>query len=129
LSSVDVELLDRLTAWMQEGGFTRLTYTRGKSTVTLRLPEGAIARPSLPLRTINSPSIGAFLASHPLADRPYVEIGRSVGEGDIVALLAIGPVLLPVEATCSGIVRGVLRREGEVVGFDDQLFEIEPTEG
>lgn len=127
MSKVDYELLDRLTAWMQEGGFTRLTYTRGKSTVTLHLPEGTAARPGTPLRTIASPVIGNFIAGHPLeGGKPYVESGTSVEAGDIIGLLAIGPVLMPVEAPCPGVVRKVLAREGAIVGFDDPLFEIEP---
>jgi len=129
LSKVDHELLDKLTAWMQEGGFTRLTYTRGKRSVTLRLPEGAKAGSRLPAQTIISPSIGVFTSSHPLAPKPYVAPGTAVRAGDIVGLLSIGPVLLPVEAPCAGTVRRVLSKEGALVGFGDPLIEIEPMEG
>lgn len=129
MSKVDHELLDQLTTWMQEGGFTRLTYKRGKSAVTLRLPGSAAPAPKpKQLRPINSPGLGAFMPGHPLADQPYVQPGSAVDAGDIVGLLAIGPVLLPVKAPCSGLIRSVIRRQGEVVGYDDQLFDIEPVE-
>lgn len=129
MSKIDHELLDKLTAWMEEGGFTRLTYTRGKRSVTLRRPEGAQAKPRLPAQTITSPSIGVFTPSHPLAAEPYAAAGSVVRAGEIVGLLSIGPVLLPVEAPCTATVRRVLLQEGALVGFGDPLFEIEPMGG
>lgn len=129
MSRLDYELLDRLTAWMQQGGFTRLTFKRGKSTLTLHLPRGGAATPAVPPRVIRSPGMGLFTTTHPLAEEPYVTSGDTVKAGDILALLRIGPALLPVGAPLAGVVRAILPREGDVIGFDDPLFEIEPREG
>ena len=125
MSKVDYELLDRLTAWMQEEGFTRLTYTRGKSTVTLHLPEerprGRARRPDDSARSsgISSPGIhwkgealrrernvGRSWRHHRTAgDRARFDAGRSAVPG------------CRAQSPCT---------EGAIVGFDDPLFEIEP---
>lgn len=129
MNGPDTEQLDRLVAWMQEGGFTRLTYSHGPRTIALTLPDGDAPATPRPLRTIASPGMGVFARRHPVAAEPYAGEGSRVAAGDVLALLAVGPVLTAVEAPCDGIIRRVIAAEGAVVGFDDPLFDIEPVEG
>lgn len=130
MSTPDVRLLDELVALMREGGLTRLTYAQGGASITLVLPEeGSVAaRPALPPRMVLSPGMGVFTPRHPLAAEPYVRPGSAVKPGDILALLAVGPVLTAIEAPFAGTVRRVLPEEGDLVGFEDALIEIEPLE-
>src|SRR5690606_4966696 len=46
LSDLDTALLDKFVAWMIAGGVTRLTYAKGTTSITLRLP-GEAAGPDL----------------------------------------------------------------------------------
>lgn len=126
----DTAQLDRLVAWMQEGGFRRVSWSNGATTIALALPDaGPLRAAAWPVQTIVSPGMGRFTLRHPVATGPYATPGASVAAGDIVALLAVGPVLTAIEAPCAGVIRRVLVDEGAVVGFEDPLFEIEPTEG
>jgi len=128
VSKPDTEQLDRLIEWMREGGFQRLTYSKGKGkSITLALPDTGGAAVARPLRTILSPGMGIFTLRHPVAAAPYVGVGQKVAAGEVVALLAVGPVLTAVESPCDGVVRRVLAEEGAVIGYEDPLFEIEPA--
>jgi len=128
LNRPDTALLDDLVAWMQQGGVRKLTYSKGTVTVSLDLGEMAEAARPRTLETVVSPGMGVFTLKHPIAASPYVTEGQVVAEGDVMALLAIGPVLTAVKAPRDGTVRSVLAREGAVVGFEDRLFELEAAE-
>lgn len=125
LSRPDIALLDNLVAWMQQGGVRKLTYSKNAVTVSLDLGDAvAVVAPRAPM-TVVSPGMGAFTPQHPIASAPYVEEGTVVAAGDMLALLAIGPVLTAVRAPRDGTVRRVFAVEGAVVGFEDPLFELE----
>lgn len=75
---------------------------------------------------IKTPMAGRFLAHHPLrpdADQSYP---RSIRQMDILGFLAVGPVLLPLKSTQSGIVTKCHAEHGAIVGFGEILYEIEP---
>lgn len=129
MTEPDTELLDTLTAWMLEGGFTSLTYAVGDRSVTIRLAEAGSAAPApRPVRVVASPALGRFLTRHPSAAEPLARPGARVKAGEIIALLDAGNVLIPVEAPCDGIMGRALAAEGAVAGYDDPLIEIEPLE-
>ncbi len=128
MTEPDTDLLDTLVAWMRKGGFVSLTYADGGSRITLKLAEGEATRAARPARTVSSPALGRLLLRHPMASEPLAAAGSRVAAGDILALLEAGNVLIPVEAPCDGIVLRLLAAEGDVIGFDDPLLEIEPLE-
>ncbi len=78
--------------------------------------------------TVGSPGMGLLLLTHPLAEKPLVSPGDAVVAGQTLALLQVGPVLQPVCAERPGIVARVLRAEGALTGFGDELFEILPKD-
>ena len=71
-----------------------------------------------------APSVGVFLAGHPLHGAPLVRIGERVAAGQPVALLQIGPLLLPVPAPNDSVVSAVLGPEGRAVGYGDALVAL-----
>jgi acetyl-CoA carboxylase biotin carboxyl carrier protein len=73
---------------------------------------------------IGSPSVGAFLHSHPSHDEPLVVPGEVVHAGQIVGLLQIGPILLPVVAPKDGTIAAVLAPDGAPVGYADPLIQL-----
>jgi len=130
LSDLDTALLDKFVAWMIAGGVTRLTYAKGTTSITLRLPgeaAGPDLAPAAP-RVVRSPAMGTFTARHPLAAEAYAKPGRTVATGEIVGLLAVGPILTAVVAPCGGRISRLLVDDGAVVGFDDPLIEIQAAE-
>lgn len=75
---------------------------------------------------IKAPMAGQFLAHHPLRPDAGQSYPRSIRQMDILGFLAVGPVLLPLKSTKSGIVTKCHVEHGAIVGFGAALYEIEP---
>lgn len=69
--------------------------------------------------------VGIVLHSHPLRSAPLVHVGQEVVNGQTVALLKIGLVLLPVAAPRAGTVSRIVAAHASVVGFGEPLLELE----
>jgi acetyl-CoA carboxylase biotin carboxyl carrier protein len=86
--------------------------------------------PAAPARpqglTVRAPSVGLFLATHPLHATPLALPGARVRAGEPIGLMQIGALLLPVDAPQDAIVRAVLATPGTPVGYGTPLFELDP---
>lgn len=74
--------------------------------------------------TVKAGSVGILLHSHPLRSEPLVQVGQPVEEGQTVALLKIGLVLLPVAAPRAGTVSRIVAANESTVGFGEPLIEL-----
>lgn len=77
-------------------------------------PETALAR---------APAAGIFLPSHPLRPDGVTQIGKSVAQGEVVAFIKNGQVLLPVIAEKAGVIGAVAAEPGTLVGYGSPLFK------
>ena len=71
---------------------------------------------------------GRFLRRHPLRDRDLVAPGIQASAGTAIGLIAMGPVLLPVQMPADGFVLAVLAEHDRAVGYGEVLFEIVATD-
>lgn len=78
-----------------------------------------------PVTVVRAGSVGVFLQSHPLREEPLVRAGEEVVEGQTIALLKIGLVLLPVAAPRAGIIARTTATHESAVGYGDALIEIQ----
>ena len=128
-ASVDTKLLDQLLQLMAEHGFDELTYSKGEHRIFLRrdgeVNAGASHSPAMVAHPITSPGLGAFTSKAPLTGESFARPGTKVQAGDIVAMLAVGPVVTPVAAPSDGTICRTLVDEGKIVGFGDHLFDFE----
>ena len=84
------------------------------------------APPPPPAATVvRAGSVGIVLDAHPLRTEPLVRVGDAVAEGQAVALLKIGLVLLAVPAPRAGIVSRIVAANGRAVGYGEPLVELE----
>jgi len=118
----------RLAAWLAQTDLAALDL-RGPG-VHLRLHHVAgtvteVEEPP-PVTVITAPSVGHFLAAHPLHDHPLAPIGTRVAAGQAIALLRVGPLLLPVTAPCPAIVVDVIAAPGAAVGYGTPLIALHP---
>jgi acetyl-CoA carboxylase biotin carboxyl carrier protein len=81
---------------------------------------GEAATPTL----VRAPCVGVLRHRHPLHDVPLVAEGRPVVAGQALALLQIGPTLVPATAPRNGVVARIVVRDGDAVGYGDALVEL-----
>lgn len=76
--------------------------------------------------TVAAPMAGIFADRHPASVATPFTVAGDVMLGDTLGFIRVGPVLLPVRASETGIVTRALAGDGCLVGYGDPLFEIEP---
>lgn len=74
---------------------------------------------------VKAPIVGTFYsASSPDAD-PYVQVGDTVREGQVLCIIEAMKLMNEIEAESSGTIREILVKNGEPVEYGQTLFIIE----
>lgn len=76
-------------------------------------------------KTIVSPLVGTFYASSSPKAKPYVEVGSKVKKGDVLCLIEAMKIMNEITAPKDGSIVKVHVMNGQVVGIDDALFDVE----
>ena len=74
-----------------------------------------------------APFAGHFLDTHPARDMPAAQ-DTAVCVGDIVGFVRVGPLLMPVRAFAAGRLNECSVKAGDLVGYGDTIFSIEPAQ-
>ena len=75
--------------------------------------------------SVRSPSLGVLLDRIPGRSAPLCAPGAAVQAGSLLALLQVGPLLLPVSAPCDGWAGDWLVPPGSTVGYGTHLLNID----
>ena len=76
---------------------------------------------------VKAPIVGTFYrAPSPDAD-PFVEVGDSVSEGDVLCIIEAMKLMNEIECETSGTIQEILVEDAEPVEFDQPLFVIEES--
>lgn len=145
---MEIGEISQLLAWLSASDIETLELRRPHSVLRMRmamdgadaaagwaLPEASegsdAAAPATPLatastamHTVKSQSTGKLLLTHPSHSLPIVQVGAIVKQGDVLALLQVGPLYLPVKADADGELCEVLGIEGATVGYGERLFNM-----
>ncbi len=77
--------------------------------------------------TIKSPMIGTFYRK-PSPDKPlFVEVGSSIGKGDVLCVIEAMKLFNEIESEVSGKIVKVLVDDSSPVEFDQPLFLVDPS--
>lgn len=77
--------------------------------------------------TIKSPIIGTFYRK-PSPDKPvFVEVGSSIGKGDVLCVIEAMKLFNDIESEVSGKIVKVLVDDSSPVEFDQPLFLVDPS--
>ncbi len=77
--------------------------------------------------TIKSPIIGTFYRK-PAPDKPvFVEVGDTIGEGDVLCVIEAMKLFNDIESEVSGKIVKVLVDDSSPVEFDQPLFLVDPS--
>lgn len=74
---------------------------------------------------VRAPIVGTFYRRPSPDSDPYVEVGDTVGEGDILCIIEAMKLMNEIECETSGTIKEILIEDAEPVEFDQPLFVIE----
>lgn len=77
--------------------------------------------------TIKSPIIGTFYRKPSPDKAPFVEVGASIGKGDVLCVIEAMKLFNEIEAEISGKIVKILVDDMSPVEFDQPLFLVDPS--
>jgi acetyl-CoA carboxylase biotin carboxyl carrier protein len=116
--------------------------TAGQQTVMLQAPSIAAApapaapataapvshEPAAPIEpeghVVKSPMVGTFYRSASPGAKPYVEVGDTVKEGDILCIIEAMKLMNEIESDGAGVIKAILLENGQPVEFGQPLLVI-----
>ena len=78
-----------------------------------------------PGHAITSPMVGTFYRSPTPGAAPFVDVGSEVKVGDVLCIIEAMKMLNQIEADKAGIVKAILKENGQPVEFGEPLFVLE----
>ena len=138
LETGDVKITIRTTL---EGNTPEITYVQQAAPVqqAMAAPVAAApvaaapAAPAAPAEdnskfvTIKSPMIGTFYRKPSPDKAPFVEVGSTIGKGDVLCVVEAMKLFNEIEAEISGKIVKVLVDDSSPVEFDQPLFLVDPS--
>ena len=83
------------------------------------------AAPEVSGHVVTSPMVGTFYEAPSPGSAPFVEVGKSVKEGDALCIIEAMKMLNQIEADKSGVIKQMVAENGQPVEFGQPLFIIE----
>ncbi len=84
------------------------------------------AKPAAPAgHAVASPMVGTFYRSSAPGSKTFVDIGSKVSIGDTICIIEAMKMMNEIEADKAGIVKAILKENGQPVEFGEALFIIE----
>jgi acetyl-CoA carboxylase biotin carboxyl carrier protein len=74
---------------------------------------------------VRAPIVGTFYRRPSPDSDPYIKVGDTVGEGDILCIIEAMKLMNEIECETSGTIKEILIEDAEPVEFDQPLFVIE----
>jgi acetyl-CoA carboxylase biotin carboxyl carrier protein len=74
---------------------------------------------------VKAPIVGTFYRAPSPDSDPFVEVGDSVSEGDVLCIIEAMKLMNEIECETSGTIQEILVEDAEPVEFDQPLFVIE----
>lgn len=74
---------------------------------------------------ITSPFVGTFYRAPSPDSDPYVEVGQSVNQGQILCIVEAMKLMNEIESDFSGVIQEIYVENGQPVEFGQELFRVE----
>src|SRR5213595_828622 len=83
------------------------------------------ATPAAPAgHVVKSPMVGTFYRSASPGAKPFIEVGDSVQQGDVLCIVEAMKLMNEIEADATGTIKAVIAENGQPVEFGQPLFII-----
>jgi len=86
--------------------------------------DAAPAAPKLNGTVVRSPMVGTFYRASSPEAKPFVDVGQTVKQGDILCIVEAMKMMNHIEAETSGTIESILVENGQPVEYDQPLFTI-----
>lgn len=73
---------------------------------------------------VKSPLVGVFYSKSTPDSDAFVRVGEHVEKGKVLCIIEAMKVMNEIKAPHSGVVKNILLKDGDTVGYDQVLFEI-----
>lgn len=80
------------------------------------------------LISVNSPFVGTFYCAPSPSEKPFVEIGVKVKKGQTIGIVEAMKLMNAIEADADGVIKQILKKDGDPVEFGEPLFTIGPED-
>lgn len=77
------------------------------------------------VKYIKSPMVGTFYRASSPDSKPFVSVGDDITKGNIICIIEAMKLMNEVEADKSGVITKILVEDGQMVEFDQPIFEID----
>lgn len=143
----DIEYVEKLAKVLAENSLTEISLEDGEQAITLRkevigvaapqiaaAPVAApqsVATPAEPAKEVKkgkpltSPMVGTFYKAPSPDAKPFVEVGQTIKEGDVVCIVEAMKLMNEIEAECSGKIIEICVQDGQPVEFGQVLMYVE----
>ena len=148
--NVDLEYIEKIAKIISDNSLSEITLSQGDDMVTVR-KEGNYAasaqndasqpvqqKPQITYdviedepviekkgKVITSPMVGTFYAASSPESAPFVEVGSTVGEGDVVCIIEAMKLMNEIKSEQSGKVVQICVKNGDPVEFGQVLMYVE----
>ena len=130
-ASTDEEALNRRAAGTTETRTAAVAPSAANPGSTQSVAPNSAATYATPARTtdpnihdVPSPLLGTFYRSPKPGAPPFVEVGATVSEETIVAIIEVMKLMNPVRAGARGTVAEIIPPDGSLVEYDQPLLRI-----
>lgn len=139
----DIDYVEKLAKVLTDNSLTEISLEDGEQAITLRKEVLGVApvasipaavQSSLPAekkeevkkgKPLTSPMVGTFYKASSPDAKPFVEVGQTIKEGDVVCIVEAMKLMNEIEAEFGGKVLEICVSDGQPVEFGQVLMYIE----
>lgn len=143
----DIEYVEKLAKVLAENSLTEISLEDGEQAITLRKEVIGVAAPQVAAapvvapqpvassaepakevkkgKPLTSPMVGTFYKAPSPDAKPFVEVGQTIKEGDVVCIVEAMKLMNEIEAECSGKIVEICVQDGQPVEFGQVLMYVE----
>ena len=148
----ETDYIEKLAKIIADNGLTEISLEDGEQAITIRkdLPEVIAAAPALAPavqqaaapapaaavsspaqeaapkgKAITSPMVGTFYSAPSPDAEPFVEVGKTISEGDVVCIIEAMKLMNEIKSEQSGKVTQICVKNGDPIEFGQVLMYVE----
>ena len=142
----DIEYVEKLAKVLADNSLTEITLEDGEQAISLRKEVVSVAtapvatpvvapqatapveKPAQEVKKgkpLTSPMVGTFYKAPSPDAKPFVEVGQTIKEGDVVCIVEAMKLMNQIEAEVSGKIVEICVQDGQPVEFGQVLMYVE----